>query len=81
MKISNKEKLILLEALYPIVENEIKNFRPNTDFEKHKEKVDLLYKLRQQPVIIYINYLMSHIFGIIQIHIQCYTYNTLLQYK
>lgn len=54
MKISNKEKLILLEALYPIVENEIKNFRPNTDFKKHKEKVDLLYKLRQQPVIIYI---------------------------
>ena len=47
MKFSDKEKLILLEALYPIVEKEIKNFRPDTNFEKHKEKVDLLYKLRQ----------------------------------
>ncbi len=48
MRISNKEKLILLEALYPIVENEIKDYNPMFQYTKqHKEKVELLYKLRQ----------------------------------
>ena len=48
MKISNKEKLILLEALYPIVENEIKDYNSMFQYTKqHKENVELLYKLRQ----------------------------------
>jgi len=45
MKISNKEKLILLESLYIYISNGTKNFTKDMDI--FKEDLNLLYKLRQ----------------------------------
>ena len=45
MKISNKEKLILLESLYLNLNNITKGFTKNMD--TYREDLDLLYKLRQ----------------------------------